>query len=394
MTLGPTGINAANFASGAMPTVAEAKQFGTTPGLTQTPPPAAEQEKAGIKYQARGAGTNFASDKYTVGSMQYPSDLMAANNIYGGNFVIFYINVQTDSKLLNELKYETVEDPTAIPPRQRGDFEKLNTSALGAVAVNAGAGAAFGGLAKAIGIESSSAVKGGALGLAAGGAAAIQAANFTRAQKRLKQVIALHMPEDLNIKYSMDWTEEETAAAAAAYAAADNLSSIIDSSRKNSIGQAALTAATTAALKTPGLGDYTSAQTGLAANPKKEQIFKGVKYRDFTMNYKFFARSPDEAKNITSIINTFKLHMHPEFKDSYNFLYIYPSEFDIFYYNNNVENLNLHRHTSVVLTDLDVAYTPQNVFTAFADGMPTQINVTLSFRELALLTKDNILDGF
>ena len=394
MALGPTGINSANFASGAMPTVDQAKQFGTTPGLTQTPPPGKELPEAGLAYQARGAGTNFASDKYTVGNLQYPSDLMAANNIYGGNFVIFYINVQTDSKLLNELKYETVEDPSAIPPRQRGDFEKLNTSAAGAVAVNAGAGALFGGLGKAIGIESSSAAKGGALGLAAGSAVALQAANFTRAQKRLKQVIALHMPEDLNIKYSIDWTEEETSAAAAAYAAADNLSSIIDSSRSNSIGQAILTAGTTAALKTPGLGDYTSAQTGLAANPKKEQIFKGVKYRDFTMNYKFFARSADEAKNITQIINAFKLHMHPEFKDSYNFLYIYPSEFDIYYYNNNVENLNLHRHTSVVLTDLDVAYTPQNVFTAFSDGMPTQINVSMSFRELALLTKDNILDGF
>ena len=112
------------------------------------------------------------------------------------------------------------------------------------------------------------------------------------------------------------------------------------------------------------------------------------------MNYKFFARSADEANNINQIINAFKLHMHPEFKDAYNFLYIYPSEFDIFYYNNNVENLNLHRHTSVVLTDLDVAYTPQNVFTAFSDGMPTQINISMTFRELALLTKDNILDGF
>jgi hypothetical protein len=394
MATGPTGINLANFASGAMATVEQAKQFGTTPGLTQTPSAPTDKKPSGLAYQARGAGTNFASDKYTVGSLQYPSDLMASNNIYGGNYAIFYINVQADSKLLKDTSYATVSDPSAIPPRQRGDAVALNTSAAGAIVGNAVFGGAFGSLAKAVGIESAGAGPGAGLGLAAGAAVATQAAGFSRATKRLKQVIALYMPEDLNIKYSMDWTEEETAMASAMYAGADNIASIFDSGRKSSIGQAALTAATTAALKTPGLGDYTSAQTGLATNPKKEQIFKGVKYRDFTLSYKFYPRSSDEANNINQIINAFKLHMHPEFKDAYNFLYIYPSEFDIYYYNNGQENLNLHRHTSVVLTDLDVAYTPQGVFTAFSDGMPTQINVSLSFRELALLTKDNILDGF
>jgi hypothetical protein len=274
----------------------------------------------------------------------------------------------------------------------------LNTSKAGAVGVATGTGAVLGALGGAIGLGAgggiAGAAVGGCLGLAAGGAAASQAAGFSRATKRLKQVIALYMPEDLNIKYSMDWSEEETAMASAIYSGADNFASIFDSGRKSSIGQAALTAATTGALKMPVTGNYTSAQTGLAVNPKKEQIFKGVKYRDFTLSYKFYPRSAEEANNINQIINAFKLHMHPEFKDAYNFLYIYPSEFDIYYYNNGQENLNLHRHTSVVLTDLDVAYTPQGVFTAFTDGMPTQINMTMSFRELALLTKDNILDGF
>jgi hypothetical protein len=36
----------------------------------------------------------------------------------------------------------------------------------------------------------------------------------------------------------------------------------------------------------------------------------------------------------------------------------------------------------------------QGQFNTFKDGMPTQINVTLTFKELALLTKENIMDGF
>ena len=94
-----------------------------------------------------------------------------------------------------------------------------------------------------------------------------------------------------------------------------------------------------------------------------------------------------------NIIQEFKYHMHPEFKDANNFVYIYPSEFDIIYYSNGKENKNLHRHTSCVLTEVNVNYTPNGLFTTFPDGQPTQINVTLSFRELALLTKDKIKDG-
>jgi hypothetical protein len=86
--------------------------------------------------------------------------------------------------------------------------------------------------------------------------------------------------------------------------------------------------------------------------------------------------------------------MHPEYKDANRFLYVYPSEFDIRYYNNGVENLNIHRHTSCVLTDMNVMYTPQGVYTAFEGGAPSQINVTLTFRELAQLSKETIEDGY
>jgi hypothetical protein len=133
-----------------------------------------------------------------------------------------------------------------------------------------------------------------------------------------------------------------------------------------------------------------SAATGLAANPKKEQVFKGVDFRTFSFDYQFFPRSEPEAANVLRIIKEFKYHMHPEFKDANNFLYIYPSEFDISYYQNGEENMNLHRHTSCVLQEMTVNYTPNGSFTTFPNGMPTQINVTLGFKELGLLAEFKI----
>jgi len=57
------------------------------------------------------------------------------------------------------------------------------------------------------------------------------------------------------------------------------------------------------------------------------------------------------------------------------------------------QNDKIHRHTSCVLTDLAINYAPNGMFNTFDDGMPTQIDITLSFRELALLTKDKVKDG-
>ena len=368
-----------------------------------TPAPKAAPAAAGtspnstvpnLNYKPRGEATAFASDKYDVSNLSYPDNLMSDTGEYGGNYVIFYINVSEDSKLLNDTRFAVVTDPSAIPVRQRGDAVAMNTTQAQFIGMGAVGGAALGSVGAAVGVGGAGA--GAAIGGITGAALATQAASFTRKQKRLKQAIALYVPEDVSIKYGMNWSETETAAAAALQTGAAFIGKALEdnSSAGNQAGNAAKTAAAYAALKAPGTGDLASNITGLATNPKKEQIFKGVDFRTFQFNYKFFPRSSGEAANVLAIVNSFKLHMHPEFKDEFNFLYIYPSEFDVFYYQGGKENLNLHRHTSCVLTDMTVNYTPNGIFTTFPDGMPTQINITLSFKELALLTKANILDGF
>jgi hypothetical protein len=42
---------------------------------------------------------------------------------------------------------------------------------------------------------------------------------------------------------------------------------------------------------------------------------------------------------------------------------------------------------------MNVNYTPNGQFNTFENGMPTQINITLQFKELALLTKDKVKEG-
>jgi hypothetical protein len=361
-------------------------------------------------------GSNgFAPGKYSVSQQSYPSDLMG-NDQYGGNYVMFYINVAVDSKF-NPPTGSTEEVPD-VPRNLRGSVAgqgatmgQMQAGVVGAAALPgalAGAGAGLAGAVGSKGFFSLQSITGTAKGaaggaLATGGATAIGAlavgevaATTTRAQKRLKTAIALHMPNQLTIRYGANYSDEETMDAAMGVEIAKALSGNNTNADASGSSLAKSAVASQALQKGGAAAAYGSAATGLAANPKREQVFKGVDFRTFTFEYQFFPRDENEADNVLEIIRLFKFHMHPEFKGPGQFIYIYPSEFDISYYSNGQENLNLHKHTSCVLTELSVNYTPNGLFTAYdssSPGMPTQINIQMTFRELQLLDKDLINQG-
>ena len=266
------------------------------------------------------------------------------------------------------------------------------------IGVVAASGAVVGSFTGSIG----NAAKGALLGAAAGAAVAVSGMNQMR---RITDTIALTVPNNFSARYNVSYDGQGTAQQANLLGVSAEMKSALDSksiSGLTKVVSAALDAVGTPLALATGAagGDFMSKAAGLATNPKMEQIFKGVDFRTFSFEYTFAPRNEKESKEIADIIRLFKLHMHPEFKDSHGFLFIYPSEFDIYYYHGETENMNLPRHTSCVLTDCNVNYTPNNQFSTFAStsgtpgGAATQIQLSLTFKELAILTKDQILDGF
>ena len=244
---------------------------------------------------------------------------------------------------------------------------------------------AFDSIGKEIGNLGAAVIGAGIRSLAVG-AIAYEAGGFNQPVKRLKTAIALHMPIAFSVKYTVNYEEADVGLGyRGAQALGNNITSL------SGIGSAALEGGSAAAMSAAGdASGMISKLTKNAVNPVKEQVFKSVDFRTFTFNYTFAPRSSTESQNCLNIIQQFKFHMHPEFKSEDQFLYIYPSEFDISYYNDNKQNDKIHHHTSCVLTDLSLDYAPQGTYSTFADGTPTQINMTLTFRELGKLDKANI----
>lgn len=359
-----------------------------------------------------GSGTTssqFEFSKYDVAGLSYPVDLLGNNRDQEPkNYVIFYINVSVDSRVLRDKKEEVVNGVTRD---LRGDligqkFTKTQVAtasgaqgfiAGGGVGVIAGGkgllGAAIGALSQAalVNVVSPSGDSTTA-GDAAPGEA--KAPTFTRPQKRLKKAIALHIPNNIRTGYNVSYGEAETAGFQALAKGAQEIGNALANRDKASMKQLGGVAGDIlSAFAIKGTDKAVGIGAGLAANPKKEQAFESVDFRTFSFNYQFAPRNKEEARAIVDIIREFKYHMHPEFKEPSAFTYIYPSEFDIVYYFGTNENLNLHRHTSCVLTSMDIDYAPNGNFSTFDDGMPTQINVSLTFKELMVLSKETIERG-
>lgn len=356
-------------------------------------------------------GTN----KYGISQLMYPNDLL--DPIYGGNMAVFFINISSESKFLSRV-LNNYDMSTLDVPRIRGLTIGRKVDALNAAAAGVTAGILPALIVGSTANLGSVIGAGGAIGTAALWAGGEIAGTTTREQKRLSSAIALHMPNGLSIRYSANWETEDMASAEMVSQLGEsgmaamkslnevNKSTMVDSipnstneakdSVKKIVNSALGAGVVNQALTNVPGGAYMSARTGLAPNPRKEMVFKGVDFRTFSFEYKFFPRSDAEAKNVEQIINTFKFHMHPEYKDKDSYLYVYPSEFDISYYTsvNGVQQINthVHKHTSCVLIEMSVSYGSQGNFTVFANGMPTEINITLTFKELQVPTKETIKD--
>lgn len=375
-----------------------------------------------------GTPTTFDRSTYDLKMRSYPEDLFNGddyNNQYGGNYVVFYINVHEKSKFLGT-KNATAIAGNAITTSARTTLDGVSDEALKAsgtlglgvaiakapflgTGIDKIAGAVTGTLPASVSGIAKDVLVAGTAGAAGFALLDVGLGEVRNNYKRIKEAIALHVPTDLSTRYAMSWDETDTLGTqtmlnvgeqaftaikniVSAGSKVDAINELNRSGENVKLGASSIIAN---ALRTPGPGDVISKTSGYAGNPKQELIFKRVDFRTFTFTYQFFPRSETEAESIRNILKTFKLHMHPEFKqDTSNFIYIYPSEFDIYYYVKDKENTNLHRHTSCVLTDLSVMYTPSGTFSTFENGMPTQMNVQMTFRELATLTKDMIEDGY
>lgn len=368
-------------------------------------------------------GYKFNTNSYTYPIGTGQSDANSKNPQSKADlkhYVVFFINIRGKSKYkpYYDQNGGTVEI-TGID-ENRLNRDKLATATktgltVGAVAVGAKVGSAAvqkiianAGKTKAV-----TKVVGTVAGAASGAALGATAANWFENDKtyRISTAIKLALQSAPKVDYGVNYQSEDLGLGTGMIAGG---TSAVDSGYLQAGGEAANAMLLNAAQIPSGIASAMGANldakamaslgTGTTMNPFREQIFKSVDTRSFSFNYKFVPRSAQEAEYISRIITTFKWHMHPELSDG-GLFYIYPSEFNIAYYYEDRINPHLNRISTCVLEHMTVDYGGQNGFAAFGTpsynpfsepsaGMPTEINMTLKFRELETMTKERINIGF
>lgn len=354
-------------------------------------------------------GGSAAGIDYNVTMHQYPNDVGFSRYPH---HMVFFINVRDKSKYQGSdgkrvaVKPVTTEISGTDVPKEI--FQAVGAAAGAALGASIG-GLLFGNLAKTS-VASKRAGKGklvelGGRALTTGGGAVLgyEAADWVNDKLglfvpeqsyRISDAIMLAVTEKPSVKYGVDYDGKDLGTLVGALGQG-SFSDMLEGQRGNELARVlALQAA-----KLPqgianvlgadfALSDALQYSTGRAPNPFREQVFRNVENRTFRFDYKFLPQDELEADQVKNIIHRFKLHMHPELTSGKLF-YIYPSTFDIAYYFNGKENNNIHKISTCVLERMSVDYGGQT-WNTFNDGMPTEINISLEFRELERLTKERI----
>jgi len=204
----------------------------------------------------------------------------------------------------------------------------------------------------------------------------LKSVQFTQPDLNTVGTISLYIPETVNFTYAAQYDKLSLATAA-------QQTPIIGKAAKTVLGAI-----------NSGPAKLLLRGQGYAFNPQQQILFEGIDFRTYQMAFTFTPYSRQEAATVEKIIKLFKVHAAPRLATgSAGMFFVPPSIFTPKFFFNGQENKKINKITKSVIESIDVNYAP-NGFTTQSDGAPTQIQLTINFREIELLTRDRIEQGY
>jgi len=366
-----------------------------------------------------GKGSNLSDtarlsqSKYSTKNYSFPLDVEGPPGTGNqGHYIIFYVNQQTNSKLTFG-EAEISEGKKNLQKAAREHKINPKSSGIGGPGDAAAAQKAKEQNLMVGGLDDSN---------VAGQKQREQDAKISKSNKisttmiqrpatvRMDTAITLYMPPSVSVSYGANYTDTEIGAGAAIAAnfyqdivSKKGLAETIEkagNSLGSELGDVAIRTLLGAADMVPGLEGAMEAvemQRGFIKTPRMELAFKGIPKRSFQYDFKMIPKSAAEAEEIQKIIKGFKLNMLPEMVAGTANRLTMPNTFDISYMYNGAENQYLHKISTCVLETMNVAYGGDRykTFEATSNGAPpVEVQITLGFKEMDLITRELANQGF
>ena len=251
--------------------------------------------------------------------------------------------------------------------------------------------------------------------------------------QKVGEDILLYMPPDISTSFAADWGGKEVNnATAGGLAAASNIQSgdvkgLADNVMSGFTSLGALPQSTAARITKSiaqaagsnlNMNDVLAGTTGTILNPNVEVLFGGPKLRNVSFVFKMAARNLSEAKTIHAICTAFKKNALPGFgatnrlQDSIaagftavatgladdksdnmgkhaNFIEV-PNLVMVKYMKGNTMHPYLSQYKSCALTNVDINYTPDGVYSTSIDAYPTAVELRIGLVETKLVYSQEI----
>ena len=235
--------------------------------------------------------------------------------------------------------------------------------------------------------------------------------------------ILMYMPQDIQDSFSAKWEGKKFGAvttglltAAGQKNAARKLQNAANNMFKNVTGKGTVEAAASSITKLAqsltgdsiSAGDLFGGISGVARNPNVEVLFQNMELRTFDLTFKLAPYDKADALNIEGIIRIFKQAMLPQYKLGKDtkvfgqenktleagFIQV-PKVCAVNFMRGSGRNRFLPRYKMCAITDVNVNYTPDNVYATINRDMPVATELKISFMETKLVFSEDVGDrGF
>lgn len=245
--------------------------------------------------------------------------------------------------------------------------------------------------------------------------------NLDRKAKKLAQNIYLYTPQQVIFTQQHKYSEQSATAALAAlgYVAQggqslQGITSIKDAMQKlgtlaeGPFGQELKNlvvgnAARSLGIIGEGAQDLMLQSQGYAQNPQMEVLFDTTDFRQFTFEFDFMPRSTDESDQVMNITKALRFYSAPELfraegGGSRYFIPPYYFEIEFMLKRDTGEfdiNPKIPKITTCVLEQVDIDYVGESDrFVSHADGVPVHMKMTLRFKEIEIIHKELVRQGY
>ena len=238
--------------------------------------------------------------------------------------------------------------------------------------------------------------------------------------------ILMYMPQDIQDAFSAKWEGKKfgqiTTGIIASAGQEGNIEKLksagqaLDATLDNSMVNAAASIVTGLAKKITGdtitAGDLFGGISGVARNPNVEVLFQSMDLRTFDLTFKMTPFDESDVQRMDAIIRIFKMAMLPQYNlgegvevfDGKNegldagFIQV-PKVCAVNFMRGSERNRYLPRYKMCAITDVNVNFTPDNVYATFDPsnglGSPVATELKISFMETKLVFSEDIKErGF